>query len=194
MTGAIDTLVGSLSIECDPVDNSTNTGTCYFKQAVLQSLFGANGLGLNGCIFGECVGQNVIDTAGNSSSATTQASKSLSSGVVAGLAVVCGLVLLSLLLLFLGLRTQRLARKTAADFERSNVGVEWSRLSYVIPGKGVGMFAGFRRRKGSRNDDKVILDSVSGSVRPGQMMAILGPSGNFFRFGNIRVLIFFRSR
>ena len=27
------------------------------------------------------------------------------------------------------------------------------------------------------NDDKVILDNVSGTVHPGQMMAILGPSG-----------------
>jgi len=194
LTSAINTLVGTLSIECGAAD-STNTATCYFKQTILQSLFGASGLGLNGCIFGECVGQNVIDTAGGgTSSSSTQASKPLSPGVIAGLAVVCGLVLLSLLLLALGLRTQRLARKSAADFKRSNVGVEWSCLSYVIPSERQGALSALRKRGGSKNDDKVILDSVSGSVRPGQMMAILGPSGNSFIFGTTRVLIFSRRR
>lgn len=184
LTSAINTLVGTLSIECG-ADDSTNTATCYFKQAVLQGLFGASGLGLNGCMFGECVRQNVIDTAGGgTSSSSTQASKSLSPGVIAGLAVVCGLIFLSLLLLALGLRTQRLARKSTADFSRSNVGVAWSCLSYVIPNERQGALSVLRNRGGSKNDDKVILDSVSGSVRPGQMMAILGPSGKSLFFRN----------
>jgi ABC-type multidrug transport system fused ATPase/permease subunit len=195
LTAAINTLVGTLSIECGAADNSTNTATCYFKQATLQTLFGENGLGLNGCLFGECVTQNVIDTSGGStSSSSTQASKTLSSGVIAGLAAVCGLVFLSLLLFALGLRIQKLARKTATDFQRSNVGVEWSRLSYIIPNgrQSAGVLSGLRRRGGSRDNDKVVLDSVSGSVRPGQMMAILGPSGNSFLFGTTRALNIFR--
>lgn len=196
LTAAINTLIGTLSIECGAADGMS-TATCYFKQSTLQTLFGPNGLGLNGCSFGECVSQNVIDTTGGStSSSSTKASKSLSPGVIAGLAVVCGLVFLSLLLLALGLRTQKLARKTAADFQRSSVGVEWSRLSYVIPNgrQGAGVLFGLRGQGGLRNDDKVVLDSVSGSVRPGQMMAILGPSGNSFLFGTTRVLITFRCR
>lgn len=184
LTSAIDNLGGTLSIECGVVGNSTNSATCYFKQATLQSLFGANGLGLNGCIFGECVRQYAIDTAeGSSSSASSQASKSLSSGVIAGLAVVCALAILSLLLLACGLRTQRLARKSAASFERTSVAVEWSHLSYVIPSERQGVLPSLRRRGGSKNDDKVILDSVSGSVRPGQMMAVLGPSGKSLLLG-----------
>ena len=193
MTAAINLLGGDLSVECGAVDNSTNTATCYFKQATLQNLFGASGLGLNGCIFGECVNQYVIDTAGTSS-ASSRASTSLSSGVIAGLAIVFGLVLLSLLLLALGLRTQRLARKTGITFERCNVGVDWSGLSYVIPSgsQGTGAFTSRRRQRGPKNDDKVILDSVSGTVRPGQMMAILGPSGEYFSSLDYGVLNLFR--
>jgi len=194
LNDAINSLGGDLAIECGAVDSASNTATCNFKQATLQGLFGTNGLALNGCIFGECVRQNAIDEAGGATSTTSQASKTLSGGVIAGLAVVCGLVLLFLLLLALGLRTQRRARKCGAEVERSKVAIEWSDLSYVIPGTGKGFaLASLRNRKAARpnvNTDKVILDSVSGKVEPGQMMAVLGPSGKLLTFVIFRALIF----
>ncbi len=181
LTATINVLSGSLELECGAVDHNTSTVTCNFKQSILQSLFGSNGLVLNGCTSGECVGQNVIDKGDDSAPSVTQTSTSLSSGVIAGLAIVGGIVLLSLLLFLLSLRTQRRARKAYADDERSTVSVEWSDLSYIIPGSAKGAFlAGLPKRRAHHNainDDKVILDSVSGNVKPGQMMAVLGPSG-----------------
>lgn len=180
LSATINALSGTFELACGAVNDNTNTATCNFKQSVLQSLFGQNGLVLDGCTSGECVAQYVIDKA-NDSPTVTQTSKSLSSGVIGGLAIVGGIILLSLLLLLLGLRTQSQARKAYADNERSKVSVVWSNLSYIIPGHAKGAFlAGFRRRRAHHNiidNDKTILDSVSGNVKPGQMMAVLGPSG-----------------
>ena len=185
LTGAIDGLDGSLEISCDAVDNSTNTATCHFKQTTLDSIFGSSGLALNGCTFGECVQQGVIDIAGGSTSNSTQSSsaKPLDGGVIAGLAVVGALLVLSLFFLFLGLMFQRAARrKGSEDDEKSKVTVEWSQLSYVIPGIGkkntfLRAFTKAQPNSTAIDDDHVILDQVNGKVRPGQMMAILGPSG-----------------
>ncbi|KAF9533605.1 hypothetical protein CPB83DRAFT_783282 [Crepidotus variabilis] len=180
LTQTINTLGGTLGIVCDAVDNSTNSATCHFKQSTLQALFGNDGLVLNGCTFGECVRQNVIDSGGgNTASVIEDTSKSLSGGVIAGLAVVGALVLLSLVLFALGLRTQKRARKSHEIVEKHKASVEWSGLSYTIPGSR-STFSGLRKRKDRVNDintDNVILDNVNGTVRPGQMMAILGPSG-----------------
>ncbi|KDR81917.1 hypothetical protein GALMADRAFT_240228 [Galerina marginata CBS 339.88] len=178
ITAAIDGLSGTLGVECGAVDHSSNTAICNFKQATLQSLFGASGLALNGCIFGECVRQNAIDGGGgNTAAAPSTSSKSLSGGVIAGLAVIGSLIIVALLLLALGLRTQRAARKSGAEFEKNGASVEWSDLSYVIPGRKDGIFGKSKASSTDINNDQVILDNVSGAVRPGQMMAILGPSG-----------------
>jgi len=140
-------------------------------------LFGSNGLVLSGCTFGECVRRNVIDGGGGSTAGNdAQTSKHLSGGVIAGLAVVGGLLILALLLLALGLRTQRAARKSGGELEKSKASIEWTDLSYSIPGK-QSLLGRVKGDASSINSDKVILDSVSGKVLPGQMMAILGPSG-----------------
>jgi len=177
LTGPINSLGGTLSIECGAVDPSQNSATCNFKQDILQGLFGSGGLTLNGCTFGECVLQNVIDDSnGISTPSATQTAKSLSGGVIAGLAVIGGLLLLSLIFLAIGLKTQRTARKSGHTLESRRTSVGWSELSYIIPSK-TGAFRMNRRNISGVNSDKVILDNVNGKVVPGQMMAILGPSG-----------------
>ncbi|KAJ6606274.1 hypothetical protein DFH09DRAFT_1119732 [Mycena vulgaris] len=172
ITGPINGLGGSLSIECD------NSTTCAFKQATLQSLFGSGGLSLSGCMFGECVAQSAIDTAGDNTTTTASTAKGtqLSGGVIGGLAVVGGLLLTALLFLLLGLIKQRAARRASPDaVDGSRVAVEWVGVSYIVAGLGDRSWLGTRAR--GAEDDKVVLDAVSGRVAPGQMMAVLGPSG-----------------
>ncbi|KAJ7460877.1 hypothetical protein B0H11DRAFT_2057212 [Mycena galericulata] len=171
ITDTINGLSGTLSIDC------SNSTTCSFQQATLEALFGPSGLALTGCIFGECVAQSVIDTASSNSTASSGTSGTqLSGGVIAGLAVVGSLLLIALLFLFLGLLSQRAARRAKLDLAHgSRVAIEWARVSYVVPG--LGSRSWFRKRESGADDDKVVLDVVSGRVAPGQMMAILGPSG-----------------
>ncbi|KAG6831214.1 hypothetical protein H0H92_012011 [Tricholoma furcatifolium] len=175
LTATIDALDGTLSIDCDPVDNATNTATCQFGQQTLLQLFPPSGLTLNGCSFGECVEQGVIDTGGNitASSSTTSGGRPLSGGVIAGLAVVGGLVLLALVLLLFGYIRQSKARKTPqSDGSGIQVGVQWEGVTYSVLASSGGFFGLW-----SSHDEKTVLDNVSGTVKAGQIMAILGPSG-----------------
>ncbi|KAM5542745.1 hypothetical protein V8D89_003706 [Ganoderma adspersum] len=181
LTGIINTLSGTLGISCDAPSAANNTATCAFKQDTIQQVFGSGGLTLSGCAFGECIAQNVLDTlSGNatSSNSTNSGGSSLGGGVIAGLAVVGGLVGLALLFLALGWISQRRARKAGANGLRPTGGVtvEWADISYFVPQPTPGF--SLRRRHGSAVDNqKVVLDNVSGRVVPGEMMAILGPSG-----------------
>ncbi|KAF9063699.1 hypothetical protein BDP27DRAFT_1393878 [Rhodocollybia butyracea] len=179
LTGTIDTLSGTLEIDCGDIDNSTQQATCGFKQSTIDSLFGSSGLVLNGCSFGECLSQSVLDsnsTNSATSSTTGSTRASLGGGVIAGLAVVGGLLLAAVLFLLLGWFVQRRARRSGHDLKGSgNVAVKWSNVSYVVQTSTNNLWK--KRSSSGYSDDKVILDSVSGHVLPGQMMAILGPSG-----------------
>ncbi|KAF6758758.1 ABC transporter [Ephemerocybe angulata] len=176
LTGAINGLSGALGIDCAAIDAATGKAPCHFVQSTLQSLFGSAGLGLDGCAFGECVRQSVIDAGGGAVAdpAQTVESSKLSGGVIAGLVVVGVLVLLALVLLLVGFLRQRAARKDGnRDLDKAHVGVEWKGLSYMVPS--ARNF--FTRQAQGSSDDKTILDSITGRVNSGQMMAILGPSG-----------------
>lgn len=184
LTGIIDGLSGQLTISCG-APGSDGTASCAFKQATVDSVFGSGGLTLTGCVFGECVAQNVIDDVKNNrtgSGGLGGKDKSLSGGVIAGLAVVGGLILLALLVLVYGFWAQRRARKAGprSSVQSGGVTVEWSDLSYFVPQNGSGWFGTTLRNRRSRRDlsnQKVVLDSVSGRVRPGEIMAVMGPSG-----------------
>jgi hypothetical protein len=189
LTGTINSLDGPLVISCDA------SNTCEFKQTVLQSLFGQSGLSLSSCVFGECVSQGVIDTSSDGdNSGPSNGGKQLSGGVIAGLAVVGALVGVALGLLVFGWMRQRKARRIvlgeAGVAERSGgVSVEWTDVSYMIPGMRHGLFGTriWSRKEGAMvenglNNDMVVLDSICGRVMPGQIMAILGPSGEYVSF------------
>lgn len=170
-------LSGSLTVSCNA------NSSCSFGQSLLDTLFGANGLSLSPCSFGECVRQSVIDSSSNTTTSNTgtKSTNGLDVGVIAGLAVVGGLVAIALLFLILGCLSQRRARKAVSNHltERGGYPLEWNDITYIIPSEGAGRRSFFRTEKSGQTttDDKVILDNVSGRVDPGQMMAILGPSG-----------------
>jgi ABC-type multidrug transport system fused ATPase/permease subunit len=189
LTTTINTLGGTLVVSCAAPDSTTNAAQCDFQQSVLQSLFGASGLSLSGCTFGECVRQSVIDVAGTSSPSGNGTSKSsFGGGVIAGLAVVGSLVVFALLFLVYGIVKRRQARKSgpsAGMGKTGGVSVQWDNVNYAIPylhrpWAGYNMSNLFGRKgydgKGTLSE-KTVLGGVSGRVEPGQMMAILGPSG-----------------
>ncbi|KAH0830148.1 ABC-2 type transporter-domain-containing protein [Lanmaoa asiatica] len=93
----------------------------------------------------------------------TTGSSPLSPGVIAGLAVVGGLIGIGLVGLIWGWILQRSARKRPFDRgQNGGVDVRWTNVSYFVRSSGV---------------DKTILDSINGHVAAGELMTILGPSG-----------------
>jgi len=186
LTSPINGLVGTLNIECAAPSPSNHSSSCSFKQQTLINLFGSDGLSLDGCTFGECVRQSVIDSGGNVTDTTNGSMSSgpgLSGGVIAGLAVVGGLVLFALSTLLWGLFLQRRARLSGCkDIDRWRVALEWIDLTYIIPrSQGLSLLRWFGRDN-SNDCEKTVLNALNGRVDPGQMMAILGPSGRFHSF------------
>lgn len=171
LTSTINNLGGNLTIACDASD------TCYFQQEVLDSVFGSSGLALQGCVFGECVAQSVIDSSTSTTSTQTGTSSPLSKGVIAGLAVVCGLLGLGIVAVIWGWLVQRAAKKRPFDGGKSGgVDVRWSSVSYFVRPLGAIHHSIFSRQK-TGNGEKTILDNTNGFVQAGSLMAILGPSG-----------------
>jgi len=180
LTSPINGLVGTLNIECASPSPSNHSSSCSFKQQTLTDLFGSDGLSLDSCTFGECVQQSVIDSGGNVTDTTgsMNSGPGLSGGVIAGLAVVGGLVLFALFTLLWGLLLQRRARLSGwKDIDRWRVALEWIDLTYIIPrSQGLSLLRWFGRDN-STDSEKTVLNALNGRVDPGQMMAILGPSG-----------------
>jgi ABC-type multidrug transport system fused ATPase/permease subunit len=179
----INALNGSLTVACNaPAANGS--AHCSFQQTVLESLFGSQGLGLDGCAFGECVRQSVIDASRNTVAASEGGGADLSKGVIAGLVVVGALIGLLLALLVWGFIQQRNARRGGGKVnlgDRSEgVGVEWDNLQYMVPI--ISGTSSITKRGQNTNREKIILDHVNGRVKPGSMMAILGPSGESYAF------------
>jgi ABC-type multidrug transport system ATPase subunit/ABC-type multidrug transport system permease subunit len=191
LTGPINGLAGPLSVDCG------DGGKCQFKQPFLNTLFGASGLTLSDCSFGECVEQYVIDQAmgiiGPSSG-----SSGLSGGVIAGLAVVGAILLAILLVTVWGLIVRNKARKAVDDgtLEKrgSGVGLAWSGVGYEVKAHGRGLYAttlSWLRGWGSPtsrardqedggvgpNGGRIVLRDTRGDLPPGGFCCVLGPSG-----------------
>jgi hypothetical protein len=182
LSSIIDDLSGAVEISCDAQNSQDGTTSCAFKQSVIAQVFGSSGLTLAGCTFGECVSQSVIDTLSSNSTSSDADSHgtSLSGGVIAGLAVVGGIIGIALLFLLLGYLRQRQARRggaTSSAYRTGGVGVTWTDISYFVSTDQRRL--SFARKGTSDNLTKTVLDNVSGQLTPGQMMAILGPSGKW---------------
>ncbi|OAX36732.1 hypothetical protein K503DRAFT_772222 [Rhizopogon vinicolor AM-OR11-026] len=171
LTSTINALSGTLVVACD------STNTCQFQQNTIAQVFGSQGLAMEGCVFGECVTQAVIDTTNATSSATaTSGGTQLSGGVIAGLAVVGSLILLGLAVIAWGWFIQRAARKLPFNGgQGGGISVQWSDLSYIVQLPHSSLSSLFT--KPTASGGKTIIDNVSGSIEAGQFMAILGPSG-----------------
>lgn len=133
---------------------------------------------MEGCVFGECVTQAVIDTTNATSSAASASlgGTELGGGVIAGLAVVGSMIFLGLAVVAWCWFTQRTARKSPFNGgQGGGINVQWSEISYVVQLPQSPLSSLFT--KPAVNGGKTILDSVSGSIEAGQFMAILGPSG-----------------
>ncbi|ORY75662.1 hypothetical protein BCR35DRAFT_292865 [Leucosporidium creatinivorum] len=175
LADTINGLSGTISVTCDAAGAS-----CAFKQSVLQTLFGADGLSLSGCQHGECVRPSDIATIASSfSTSSTGGGSSLSPGVIGGLAVLGGIVLFLLALLGLGFISQRKARRQPIKLVDPDegkaagaAGVRWEALGYALPARARSWIPGRPRRNG-----RIILDNLNGHVEGGQLCAILGPSG-----------------
>lgn len=178
LTQTINGLVDKIEVSCDAPSSSDGTSSCAFKQATIQNVFGSAGLSLTGCSFGECVGQGIIDGGASSSSNAApeeSTAKSLSGGVIAGLAVVGAFLLFALLILLFGCYKQRQARHDTGSIRKhGGIGVTWTNVSYFVDPPRT-FLTTFGRKKSIT--PKVILDEVSGRVSAGEVMAILGPSG-----------------
>ncbi|KIM28831.1 hypothetical protein M408DRAFT_68953 [Serendipita vermifera MAFF 305830] len=177
ITNVINDLNGDLNIKC--TTQGDGSVQCAFIQQTISQVFGSSGLIMNNCLIGECVAQTVIDAAqGNASPTTTDSgSAPLSGGVIAGLAVVGALVGAFLLMFLWGWLVQRKARSqgTGEPVKNGGVAVTWSNVNYSIPTTSSTIF----KKKGDQlvAGDKHVLHELSGEVVPGEMLAILGPSG-----------------
>lgn len=185
LSGTINNLSGQLTIGCKP------DGTCSFSQSFLNKLFGAQGLAMTDCTFGECVRQNVIDQAMGLVGVSSGGGNGLSGGVIAGLAVVGALLVLALAAFLRGYFRQRRARKRPlvenddglfGGPPKRGVGIAWSGVGYVVrDDKNAGVRArlmgaiGIRSR--GKDTGRVVLDNVGGKLSPGGFCCILGPSG-----------------
>ena len=182
LTNTINGLNEALTISCDPVA-ANGTASCNFKQSVLQSVFGSSGLSLNGCTFGECVRQGVIDSQIATTGSNVGDSSSLGGGIIAGIAVVGAFIGIALLGFLIGWWSRRKQRRSGAGYlaegkgQHGGFAVEWSAVTYVLPrSHGSKRWLRPRRSRGS-DGDKVILDRISGRMEPGKLLVILGPSG-----------------
>ncbi|KPV72649.1 uncharacterized protein RHOBADRAFT_39255 [Rhodotorula graminis WP1] len=176
LSSTINDLEGPLSITCD----SATGAQCSFKQGVLQTLFGASGLGLSACRWGECVLPGTIDrlaaSLAGSAASSSGGGDGPSGGVIAGLAVLGALVVALVALVGLGCASQRRARcraRARAPDSAPPVGISINHLSYFVPVR----HSAFSLKSASR-DDRQVLSDVSATVVGGSFCAILGPSGS----------------
>ncbi|EFP77205.2 uncharacterized protein PGTG_03161 [Puccinia graminis f. sp. tritici CRL 75-36-700-3] len=206
LSTTINTISGDVGMDCPLGDNSTTSGPaapCHIKMGLLKNIFGPQGFSLTDCQFGECVQKRLA--ASKRKELLDGGKSSISSGLIAGLAVVALIIAAFFGIIGFGFYRQRCARKTVGSSSLSTSAaaqVEWSNLRYYLPLKS-GASSLLRRRRvqaaprpadmeatksitassscslppNTLSYGPQILCGLSGSVGAGTMMAILGPSG-----------------
>lgn len=205
LSSVINNLNGTLSMPCDYVDpnNATATSRCAFRGELLNNFLGQEGLPLDNCQFGSCITQSELDTFyanGSGEGEGQDSGSSLSNAVIAGLVILGVAVVAIVALLLFGFWAQRKARRAPKGAGRGPLGLQWEHLNYTVPLK-----SGLRKRRAKAgpsqlakvvpsttdfNDSLAHLDShpsskhdlsvvrnSSGRIKPGCMVAVLGPSG-----------------
>ena len=192
LTSIINNMNGTLSMPCDYVEPSSAnaTGECAFRGKLLEKFLGAKGLPLKNCRSGSCISQSDLDQFWTSDATTDnvyggEASK-LSGPLVAGLIVLGFAVGTLLALVLLGLYRKRMAAARQEGRDPGPAGLLWQNIDYYLKngkntlGKGrtkpLEQVASLPEAFVSASSDHLVR-GVSGRLEPGEMMAILGPSG-----------------
>lgn len=178
LSSTINTITGNLGVSCAGEH-------CSFKTSILVTLFGSSGLGLSSCKSGECTSPLAINLLYSALSPTVEPSTRLAGGVIAGLAVL-GVAVASLvaLIIFACYRQRKLRR---ADYsndvfkEKKSIGLRWQNVGYTLPIQN-GASSFFSRmsddgRYKSANQGRILLDNLSGEIKGGKLLAVLGTTG-----------------
>ncbi|EST08682.1 ABC transporter-like protein [Kalmanozyma brasiliensis GHG001] len=205
LSPVINKLNGTLTMPCDYVDpnNATATSHCAFRGELLNNFLGEGGLPLDNCQFGSCITQSDLDefyATGAGDGDAQGSGSSLSKAVIAGLVILGVAVAALLALLLFGFWQQRKARRLPKCAGQGPVGLQWEHLNYTVPLK---KRFGRRNKKVDNDDldealpsssshegavahldspaldhhDLSVVRNSSGSIQPGCMVAVLGPSG-----------------
>ncbi|KAJ3276195.1 hypothetical protein HDV01_005643 [Terramyces sp. JEL0728] len=129
-----------------------NSNDCVLNFGFLSALF-PSGVSLTQCVFGECASEYAKPSVAQSDSFS-----GLDASGIAAISLVCGFGFVCLLLLGYALIQKQKKQNLPIRPDIPGVRLSYSKLSYVI-------------------GDKTILSEVSGAVYPGQVLAIMGPSG-----------------
>ena len=204
LSSVINNLNGTLTMPCDYVDpnNASATSHCAFRGELLNNFLGQEGLPLENCQFGSCVTQSELNSFyanGSGEGDSQDAGSSLSNAVIAGLIILGVAVAAIVALLLLGMWQQRKARRLPKGAGLGPVGLQWEHLNYTVPTR-TGFVPRRRKREASQlaevapstelgdsiahldspsvgKHDLSVVRNSSGSIDPGCMVAVLGPSG-----------------
>ncbi|RUS20020.1 hypothetical protein BC937DRAFT_86556 [Endogone sp. FLAS-F59071] len=160
----IESLNGAFTLTC------SNT-SCLFDEIELRPLF-SKGIHIDNCTYGECIyPSNIIAITG-----VAQPS-SLNPDSVAAIAIFSFLAAFLIATCCLAKRRQIILSRQEVVATSHGVRIEWRNLGYTIPVK-----REKKRTDNHENGTKVerfatILSDVSGAAEPGQVVAVMGPSG-----------------
>lgn len=151
ISSAVNKASGPMSIVCSDPAN------CKLKLDFIKTFFPI-GISLTNCNNGECADKYLAPIV---SRQETSSSSTINTTGISSLAVFATLILLLLMALIYGLIDRAKQRNMKIPKEYPGTTITFSQISYRLPGR----------------NPKQILSNVSGSIQPGQILAIMGPSG-----------------
>ncbi|MBW0485875.1 hypothetical protein O181_025590 [Austropuccinia psidii MF-1] len=190
LSSPLNSLNGLVQFICPLNNSSSNSNSCSVIIDPLKNLLGPQGLSLSNCQFAECIQKSLADSKRLNLVENLQ-SNHLNLTTILAL-IILALILITLIsLISLGFYHQLQAKKLnhhSHHLNQSPAKVQWLNLSYSLNIKSNSKFKSFLHfitqklhlnlfNQFNNQIHHQILHSLSGSVNPASMMAILGPSG-----------------